>query len=312
MSYFDNDYLDVPSYEFLQRYPKVYAGTNVHLDGEVAKIISEAGKRYEIVLWVIQSFTEYFANKYPLDEADYQSGGFYDKPFYIAEPENQSNAKFTSYRLYTKRGMIEDTKTGTDNWLIGNDPNIERYLEFSADFEHYFLFTLDHKIEKLTLEYYDQNFSKIWKREFENTVSAYYDYTKNNIYLSADNSLYIIDLATGEDTFQHTFIGEKQEIRKMADGVLCIGFTKSDAIMKTDLEGNILWAASVTENVNAVDGIQFVDNRIILQLELFDGVHFIVVDSDMYLENEVLQKKAKQRRRRMDRDERRGISGLRP
>ena len=69
MSYFDNDYLDVPSYEFLQRYPKVYAGTNIHLDGEVAKIISEDGKRYEIVLWVIQSFTEYFANKYPLDEA---------------------------------------------------------------------------------------------------------------------------------------------------------------------------------------------------------------------------------------------------
>ena len=84
------------------------------------------------------------------------------------------------------------------------------------------MFTLDHKIEKLTLEYYDQNFSKIWKREFENTVSAYYDYTKNNIYLSADNSLHIIDLATGEDTFQHTFIGEKQEIRKMADGVLCM------------------------------------------------------------------------------------------
>ena len=59
-----------------------------------------------------------------------------DKPFYIAEPENQSNAKFNSYRLYTKRGMIEDTKTGTDLWLLGNDPNLERYLEFSADFEH--------------------------------------------------------------------------------------------------------------------------------------------------------------------------------
>ena len=76
MSYFDNDYLDVPSYEFLQRYPKVYAGTNIHLDGEVAKIISEDGKRYEIVLWVIQSFTEYFANKYPLDEADYTVNRF--------------------------------------------------------------------------------------------------------------------------------------------------------------------------------------------------------------------------------------------
>ena len=129
------------------------------------------------------------------------------------------------------------TKTGTDLWLLGNDPNLERYLEFSADFEHYFLFTLDHALEKLTLEYYDKDFSKIWKREFEGTTAAHYDYTKNNIYLSADNSLYIIDLSTGEYTFQPAFIGEKQEIRKMTDGILSVGFTKSDAIMKTDLEG---------------------------------------------------------------------------
>lgn len=217
---------------------------------------------------------------YDKDMMGYQSGGFYDKPFYIAEPENQTNAKFNSYRLYTKRGMIEDTKTGTDNWLIGNDPNLERYLEFSADFEHYFLFTLDHALEKLTLEYYDKDFSKIWKREFESTTSAHYDYTKNNIYLSADNSLYVIDLATGEDTFKPVFIGEKQEIRKMADGILGIGFAKSDAIMKTDLAGNILWTASIAEDIRAVDGVQFVDGRIILQLELFDGVHFIVIDSD--------------------------------
>ena len=50
--------------------------------------------------------------------------------------------------------------------------------------------------------------------------------------------------------------------------------------MKTDLEGNILWTASVVGDINAVDGVQFVDGRIILQLELFDGVHFIVVNSD--------------------------------
>ena len=46
------------------------------------------------------------------------------------------------------------------------------------------------------------------------------------------------------------------------------------------MEGNILWTASIAGDVNAVDGVQFVDGRIILQLELFDGVHFIVVDSD--------------------------------
>ena len=66
----------------------------------------------------------------------------------------------------------------------------------------------------------------------------------------------------------------------MTDGILSVGFTKSDAIMKTDLEGNILWTASIAGDANAVDGVQFVDGRIILQLELFDGVHFIVVNSD--------------------------------
>ena len=87
------------------------------------------------------------------------------------------------------------------------------------------------------------------------------------------------ETSLGGDIVQ-VVIGEKQEIRKMTDGILSVGFTKSDAIMKTDLEGNILWTASVVGDINAVDGVQFVDGRIILQLELFDGVHFIVVNSD--------------------------------
>ena len=391
LNYFDSDYLDVPDAEFLQRYPKVYSGTNVHLDADVVRILSEDGDRYEIVLQLTESFTQYFVNKYGLDEADYysmnfpeeydaylaqapamyvyltgdlgdtwfvvndhielfgryigmdtiqidgssftmphieagsvyfwseyqysdsirydldtvtkvakavfgsdvnvrepafmqdiegyQMGGYYDKPFYIAEIENQTNTKFTAFRFYTKRGMIEDVKTGIDPWLIGADAQMERYLEFSADFAHYFVISIDHRMEKLTLEYYDRDFTKIWKREFDGTDSAHYDYTKNNIYLAAGNSLYILDLATGEDTFPPAFIGEKQEVRKMADGVLCIAASKTDAILKTDLDGNILWTASLPEDVLAVDGIQFVDERIVLQLSLADRTHFVVVDA---------------------------------
>ena len=120
MSYFDNDYLDVPSHEFLQRYPKVYAGTNIHLDREVAKIISEDGKRYEIVLWVIQSFTEYFANKYPLDEADYYMMNF---------PE-----EYEPYLAQMQGAYITVTGDLGDTWFVEGD-HIElfgRYIEMSS------------------------------------------------------------------------------------------------------------------------------------------------------------------------------------
>ena len=97
----------MPSYEFLQRYPKVYAGTNIHLDGEVAKIISEDGKRYEIVLWVIQSFTEYFANKYPLDEAGYYMMNF---------PE-----EYEPYLAQMQGAYITVTGDLGDTWCVEGD-----------------------------------------------------------------------------------------------------------------------------------------------------------------------------------------------
>ena len=129
MSYFDNDYLDVPSYEFLQRYPKVYAGTNIHLDGEVAKIISEDGKRYEIVLWVIQSFTEYFANKYPLDEAGYYMMNF---------PE-----EYEPYLAQMQGAYITVTGDLGDTWFVEGD-HIElfgRYIEMSSKYTVSFVVT---------------------------------------------------------------------------------------------------------------------------------------------------------------------------
>ena len=128
-------------------------------------------------------------------------------------------------------------------------------------------------------DYYDKSFTKIWQREFDQTTSAHYDYTKNNIYLAANNSLYIINMETGEDTFSPAFIGEKQEIRKMNDGVLSVGKAKADAVIKTDLDGNLLWKTSLPQDITQIDGIQFVDDHIILQLELFDGLHFVVIDS---------------------------------
>lgn len=198
-----------------------------------------------------------------------------ENPFCMVELENQSNAKFTKYRFYQYQGLIEDAKDG----IFDSESNIQRTLEFSADFEHYFLFTYDGNLETMTLEYYDKELNKLWKREFEETTSAAYDYTKNNIYLSANNEMYIIDLATGEDTFDPVFIGEILDVRKLTDGILCIRASKSDAVMKLDNRGGVIWktnGSSVTEDVY---GVQLVEDRIIYDLWQEDGGCYMVLDN---------------------------------
>lgn len=381
IDYFDEDYLTVPDYEFLRRYPNVYNEAQINIRGFVKKVISSTNDEYKLVLWLVKSEDAFFYRS-DYTEADYNSyinknsgsyvvvtgkpssawfmegdflqvygrysgintvnidgtsytipevsankafisydlgaterydvnfiktiaktifgnnievrkplaGTDYDaeqewrvtdeKPFYVVELENQSNAKFTKYRFYTAKGFIEDAKTGLDFWLAGIDMNIQRSIEFSADFNHFFLFTYDTNLETLNLDYYDKSLNKIWNREFEETTNAVYDFTKNNIYLVANNELYIINAETGEDSFQPEFIGEKQDIRKMSDGILTIGKSKSDAVIKNNLDGNMLWKTNLSADIERVDGVQILDNNIILQLVLSDGVHYVVLDKN--------------------------------
>lgn len=196
--------------------------------------------------------------------------------FFVVEPENQSNAKFTKFRFYTAYGLIEDAKSGSDDWLLGVNSNIDREIQFTPDFEHFLLFTYDNSMKTLTLEYYDLDFNKVWKREFEETQNAKFDYTSNNIYLVANNELYIINTETGEDTFSPKYIGERLEVRKLRDGILLISSNPADAIMKTDLEGNIVWKTNIPDGISSVKGIQLVGDNISIDT----GNYYIISDSD--------------------------------
>ena len=375
LAYFDNDYLSVAEYvggyEHIRRYPQVFDGAQLQLDGIVKKVVNQTSDTFEAILWVgvdslmysdiLNGYTSMYSDimsnfvlikgtsgnvlfmegdwidtygryvgietvevdgtshtipvleanstfihddsawqirrfdvssikkiakavfgedievREPIVGEDYVDGAedgiFYD-PFYVVELENQSNAKFTKYRFYQCRGLIEDAKE-----VFGAETSIQRTLEFSADFEHFFLFTYDSSLECLTLEYYDHDLNKIWKREFEETTSAAYDYTKNNIYIVANNEFYIINIETGEDTFTPAYIGSRLEIRKLSDGIVCISESKSDAIMKMDTNGNMIWKTNLSANVNEVRGIQVIEDRIVLQLYLEDGMHYVAIDS---------------------------------
>lgn len=207
---------------------------------------------------------------YDDDKAPYTY--YADYPFMICEPENQSNARFTKYRMYMQQGIIEDAKSKSKVQKTGtssDDSEIIRQIEFAADFKHYFIYTFDTSLNSLSVAYYDNDFNKIWQRDFEETVNGVYDYTEKNFYIVANNDLYIIDVETGEDTVKPSYVGEKTNIRKVEDGIVMFSAEKTDSVMKTDLEGNIIWKTNImnddyTSNDGLLNAIQFIDNKIII------------------------------------------------
>lgn len=385
LEYFDDDYLSVPSYEFLRRYPGVFQDAQLCIWGTVAKVISWNSDSFELILLMDVGPVEYEWG-YEEYEGDYllltgesenvaymegdtllvygrytgletieidgtsytipkisMQGAYFDTsqapndiyryipkfdlsfvkgvatsifgddfeirepiagvdisemqyemwyevcgamPCFVVELENQSNAKFSKYLFYTD---ISSDVYGGDRIQVATDAmgnsNIYRAIEFSADFEHFFLFTYDTSLETLTLEYYDSEFNKIWKREFSETSSADYDYTKNNIYLVANNELYIINIETGEDTYAPSYIGEKLAIRKLEDGILLVSQSKSDGVMKVGLDGSIIWKTNLSDDTHSVEGIQVVDDRIIISQYYWSspsdrGTHYLVLNSE--------------------------------
>lgn len=387
IEYFDNDYFFIDNdtgYEFLQRYPQVYEGSQIELMGIIKKVISYSTDSYQVLIQLIDSeaYFQYWnpgedyqsylqqregdlvvvdgtASSTRLIEGDYiriygrynsietiqvdatsytlpliqahradiipndayitpdkfdikfvksvakaifgndievrepifgedippaeELGTMFQfQSFCIVELENQTNSKFTKYRFGLAQGSIEDAKTG----MLAATPNYDiiRELEFASDFEHFFVFTYDTSLETLNLDYYDKDLNKIWNREFEETTSAVYDYTKNNIYLAVNNELYIINTETGEDTFSPQYVGPKVDIRKLPDGILVVSESKSDGVMKLSLDGSVVWKTNLAGDVSYIEEVQLIEDKIVLSLELLTTdsyigeVHYLVLN----------------------------------
>ena len=185
------------------------------------------------------------------------------EPYYVCTLDNQSNAKFSKYYFHERLGLLEDANDSVSKPIE---------IEFAADFQHFFLIMYDRNVETLTLEYYDNNLNKIWKREFEDIVVpmlgsvATYDFTKNNVYLCANNTLYIINIETGEDSYESTFIGEKIDIRKFSDGILTISSAKSDAFVYTNIRGEIVWTIDAVCDISRISAVQEVDGKLVIKV----------------------------------------------
>lgn len=200
-------------------------------------------------------------------------------PYMICELENQTNSKFTKFRFYTERGMIDDAKGASSEPALDLfTTNIVRRMEFSPDLKHYIVFTYDADLATLNIDYYDTEFNKLWNREFENTINAAYDYTSTALYLAANNDMYFIDLENGEDMVSPIYVGEKVRVSKIEDGILLIADSPSDTVMKLGLDGNIIWKTNTSQEYVEVDCIQRVNGRIVIALA--GGWNFIIVNEE--------------------------------
>lgn len=207
----------------------------------------------------------------------------YEGLYYTAELDNQSNANFTKYLFFAGYGgYIIDCKS---------EFPIERNLTFSADFEHFYLEVFDKSLKVYTLECYDRDLKKVWSREFDQTTSSVIDYTKDHIYLVANGSMYIIDAETGENAVDPKYVGAKSEIRKLEDGILLVSHKSSDAIMKTDLVGNVLWTANLSKDMREpstpedIPVVQLIGGNYVIQYEAVtngypDGTYTAVITPD--------------------------------
>ncbi|MEE1011570.1 MAG: zinc ribbon domain-containing protein [Acutalibacteraceae bacterium] len=280
-----------------------YDGVNTHtVDGKSYTVPEILVNRYTYFLYYditrpmysqkeIRSMAKYiFGDDIKLRYAQYGdvAGSDYDYDqyeglFYIAELDNQSNANFTKYLFFAGYGgYITDCKS---------EFPVERNLTFSADFEHFYLEVFDKSLKVYTLECYDRNLKKIWSREFEQTTNSVIDYTQNHIYLVANGSLYIIDAKTGKNASEPKYVGAKSEIRKLEDGILLISHKSSDAVMKTDLLGNILWTANLSNDMNEpstpedIPVVQIINGNCVIQYNAFkngypNGIYTALITPD--------------------------------
>lgn len=176
----------------------------------------------------------------------------------MVTPDNQSNANFSRFEFSRHNGFIRDANSTED---------VERTLLVSADFQHYIVSIFDRNLNLTYLEYYNRDFQKLWSREFKDVDTISLDYTSKNIYLVANNDLYIMDTETGEDQIDPVLVGEKVKISVAKDGIIMIGTGNKDNIMKTDFEGNIIWKVSADMEVSSCDMIQIVNGTVVAKLD---------------------------------------------
>lgn len=266
---------------------RVILGDNLLVRGRVTGMVSTDVDGVSIMVPEIQSVSGcilggdyyYFPSRYSYDELKTFASGIFGEgilfreatgeervgsslPYYICTLENQSNIKLSSYAFYERVGKIDDFE------------HPEYDIQVGADGEHFLLFMYQYDVGVLTLEYYDNSLNCLWSREFTYSSVACCDLTQNNLYMCMGNELYIINMETGEDTFEPQFVGEKVAVHKYEEGIFMVSASETDTFMLADLQGNILWRMNGDRRIINLQSVQKVNDTLVIQDEDWTDMYY--------------------------------------
>ena len=177
--------------------------------------------------------------------------------FVVATLENQSNANFKAFEIYTSFPYIRD---------VNSTEKVIRYFNYTSDFNHYLISVQDTDFKTFTFEYYDKDLNKIWSREFEGTETAIYDNTDNYIYSVVNNELHILDMKTGKDVVEPIAAANKVKINKLKDGIFIGGEDSFDTFMLVGLDGEVKWKTNYGKSIYHIGSIQLIDDELVVEV----------------------------------------------
>ena len=203
----------------------------------------------------------------PVSGTDFELGAHYipEDFFYLVTLDNQSNANFKAFDIHQDYGYI------SYNYKHNDLPDtVEKRLFISADFNHFIVSTYDSSTSHLYIDYFNDNFEKLWGREFsynsnESNMSPM-DYTAKQMAFVIDNDLYLIDLETGENVIDPVLVGSKLGVVMLSDGILLIGDDTKDTIMKVSYDGQIIYKTNIETEMDRFNSVctQIVDGKMVI------------------------------------------------
>lgn len=207
---------------------------------------------------------EFFGTTFTISKPMYDGStdvGLYlmSLPFhYIVTLDNNSNARFNKFRLYTEYGLIEPATEQDSQDVI-------RQIEKTSDNEEFLLSTYTKSNDYLELQRYDKDFKQIWTRQFSKAGKYLFINNNERISLAIDNELYFIDEKTGENIIDSIIIPETSAFSLLSNGdVILVTTSAKDFVLYITSNGTIKWKSSLSsyngEHSNKIEMI----NRILI------------------------------------------------
>lgn len=233
----------------------------------------------------IKGIAEYIFSK---DIKFSKIGSGVEGTFYNVVLDNQSNGNFKAFVMSNEGGpILYDAEYNNLNY------NISKKLWVGADFENYFVTTYDEGTKHAYLEAFNKNLEKVWPLEFDlqdNSLESKMpiDFTNSKIAIVVDNDLYIINAKTGELLTEPILVGNKIKVNIVDDGIILIGDSNKDTIMKVSFDGKIIYRHNADSSLTKIylAYTQIVDNKMVVCLEGDSLVRkFIIVDENGNIES---------------------------